>query len=148
MKIALGSDHTGFSARKKIRKMLRSLDVGYVDFGCASEDAADYPEMAYPVARAVSKGDCDQGILLCGTGIGMGIAANKVRGVRAAVCHDTFTVEMSRRHNHANILCLGARVLDDDQIVELVHVWLEAEPEGGRHQRRVDEIMELEQKEP
>ena len=148
MKIALGSDHTGFSARKKIRQILRSLDVGYVDFGCASEDAADYPDMAYPVARAVSKGDCDQGILICGTGIGMSIAANKVRGVRASVCHDAFTVEMSRRHNHANVLCLGARVIGEDQILELVHVWLESEPEGGRHQRRVDEITEIEQKEP
>lgn len=148
MKIALASDHTGFAVRKKVREMLNGLGVGYVDFGCPSEDPVDYPEMAYPVARAVSKGDCDQGILICGTGVGMGIAANKVSGVRAAVCHDEFTTEMSRRHNHANVLCLGARVLSEERILELVRIWLEAEPEGGRHERRVGKVMEIEQKDP
>ena len=148
MKIALASDHTGFAVRKKVREMRNGLGVGYVDFGCPSEDAADYPDMAYPVARAVSKGDCDQGILICGTGVGMGIAANKVNGVRAAVCHDEFTTEMSRRHNHANVLCLGARVLSEDRMLELVRTWLETEPEGGRHERRVGKVMEIEQKDP
>ena len=148
MKIALASDHTGFAVRKKVREMLNGLDVGYVDFGCASEETVDYPDMAYPVARAVSKRDCDQGILICGTGVGMGIAANKVNGVRAAVCHDEFTTEMSRKHNHANVLCLGAKVLSEDRILELVRIWLETEPEGGRHERRVGKITEIESKNP
>ena len=148
MKIALASDHTAVSVRKKVRDMLNNLGARFVDFGCLGEGPVDYPDMAYPVARAVSRGDCDQGILICGTGIGISIAANKVRGVRAALCHDEFTTEMARKHNHANVLCLGSKVLDDDQIMALVQIWLNTDPEDGRHDRRVEKVTEIEQKDP
>jgi len=144
MRIALASDHTGVAVRKKIRALLDELGVEYQDLGCTSEGPVDYPDMADRVAGAVSRKACDQGILICGTGVGMGIAANKVRGVLAAVCHDQFTTEMARKHNHANVLCLGARVLSEDEILNLVRIWLDTEPEGGRHDRRVKKILDIE----
>ena len=144
MKIALASDHTGVAVRKKIRALLDELGVEYQDLGCTSEGLVDYPDMADRVARAVSRKACDQGILICGTGVGMGIAANKVRGVLAAVCHDEFTTEMARKHNHANVLCMGARVLSEDEILRLVRIWLQTEPEGGRHERRVNKNLAIE----
>jgi len=148
MKIALASDHTGVAVRKKVRALLEEIGVDFQDLGCTSEGPVDYPDMARKVATAVSRGTCDQGILICGTGIGMAIAANKFPGVMAAVCHDQLTTEMARKHNHANVLCLGARVLSDDQLLELIRIWLKTEPEGGRHDRRVGKILEMERDSP
>ena len=144
MKIGIASDHTGVSAREKVRDLLDRLGLEYQDFGCPSEAPVDYPDMAEAVANAVSRKECDLGILICGTGVGMSIAANKVRGVLAAVCHDEFTAEMARKHNHANVLCLGARVLTEDEIARLVDIWLKTEPDGGRHERRVEKMLKIE----
>ena len=145
MKIALGSDHTGVAARKSIAELLDRLGIEYKDFGTPTEESMDYPDVAWPVAKAVADGAFDFGILLCGTGIGMSIAANKVTGVRAALCHNQVTTEMARRHNNANVLCLGARVLTVEQALQLVRIWLQNQPEGGRHERRVGKITHIEQ---
>jgi len=145
MKIALGSDHTGVDVRAKLREMLDRLGLDHEDFGCDTREAVDYPDYAMAVGRAVAEGKCDTGVLICGTGNGVGIAANKIRGVLAAVCHDEFTTEMARKHNHANVLCVGARVLSTEQILKLLEVWLQTEPEHGRHDRRVAKILRLEQ---
>ena len=147
MKIALGSDHTGVAARKMVARFLESMGIECVDFGVPTEQPADYPDVAYPVAKAVADGAVDTGILICGAGNGMGIAANKVHGVRAAVCHNEYTTEMARKHNNANVLCMGARVLPAEMILKLVKVWLESPFEGGRHERRVGKIAQIERKE-
>ncbi|HUU69436.1 MAG TPA: ribose 5-phosphate isomerase B [Planctomycetota bacterium] len=146
MKIALGSDHTGVAARKTVTRLLESLGIECVDFGVPTEEPADYPDVAYPVAKAVADHAVDSGILICGAGNGMGIAANKVPGVRAAVCHNEYTTEMARKHNNANVLCMGARVLPAEMIEKLVKVWLESSFEGGRHQRRVSKVAQIERK--
>jgi len=144
MRIAIASDHTGVAARAKVRDLLERLKIDYEDFGTDSEGAVDYPDVAARAARAVASSSCDQAILICGTGIGMSIAANKVHGVLAAVCHNEFTTRMARMHNHANVLCLGARVLSEQEMTRLVEVWLATGQEGGRHDRRVRKILELE----
>jgi ribose 5-phosphate isomerase B len=144
MKIAIGSDHRGFDVKKRIVALLHQLGHEVVDVGTQSSDSVDYPDFAFQVARAVSEGGVERGILICGTGIGMCIAANKVRGVRAAPCHDSITAEMSRRHNNANILCLSADLLGDELIDRMLRIWLETEFEGGRHARRVDKITRFE----
>jgi len=144
-RIALGADHAGFQAKESIRKYLEA--AGYVvdDAGTTSEESVDYPDFAAKVARRVQQGQDDLGILVCGTGIGMAITANKVGGVRAAVAHDALTARMSREHNDANVLALGARVLNERQIIEVTESFLSAQFAGGRHQRRVDKISELDQ---
>jgi ribose 5-phosphate isomerase B len=144
-RIALGADHAGFQAKESIRKYLEA--AGYVvdDAGTRSEESVDYPDFAAKVARRVQQGQDDLGILVCGTGIGMAMAANKVGGVRAAVAHDALTARMSREHNDANVLALGARVLNEQQIIEATESFLAAQFAGGRHQRRVDKISELDQ---
>ena len=144
MRLALASDHTGVAARAAVREVLDRLQVEYDDLGTNSEEAVDYPDIAAEAGRAVAAGTYDQAILICGTGIGMSIAANKVPGVLAAVCHDEFTTEMARKHNHANVLCLGARILKPDRLKKLVEVWLETEEEGGRHERRVRKMLDIE----
>jgi len=144
MRLALASDHTGVAARAAVRELLDRLQVQYDDLGTNSEEAVDYPDIAAEAGRAVAAGTCDQAILICGTGIGMSIAANKVPGVLAAVCHDEFTTEMARKHNHANVLCLGARILKPDRLKKLVEVWLETVEEGGRHERRVRKVLDIE----
>jgi ribose 5-phosphate isomerase B len=148
MRIAVGSDHRGYDVKRRIVSLLPKLGHEVVDLGPASADSVDYPDFAFAVAQAVSHGQVDRGILICGTGIGMCIAANKVPGVRAAPCHDSITAEMSRRHNNANILCLSADLLGDQLIERMLKIWLETEFEGGRHARRVDKItgFEAEQK--
>jgi len=142
MKIAIGSDHAGFRAKEALKASL--AQAGYVleDVGTRTEESCDYPDFAIKVADTVAKKTADKGIILCGTGIGSSIAANKVAGVRAALVHDGFTAEMSRRHNDANVLCLGARVLADERIRDLARLWLETPFDGGRHDRRVGKIME------
>jgi ribose 5-phosphate isomerase B len=144
MKIAIGSDHRGFDAKRRLGPMLRQLGHEVLDVGPDGNDSVDYPDYAFQVAKAVSEGRVERGILICGTGIGMCIAANKVKGVRAAPCHDSITVEMSRRHNDANVLCLSADLLGDELIGRIVRLWLETDFEGGRHARRVDKIKKIE----
>ncbi|NLW24131.1 MAG: ribose 5-phosphate isomerase B [Clostridia bacterium] len=144
MKVALGSDHGGFTLKEEIKKYLEEKGIEYKDFGTYSTDSCDYPDIALPVAKAVQKGEYDRGILICGTGIGIGIAANKVPGIRAALCHDTFSARASREHNNANILTMGERVIGRGLALDIVDVWLNTEFAGGRHQRRVDKIHELE----
>ncbi len=144
MKIAIGSDHRGFEVKRRIVALLRQLGHEVLDVGPASKDSVDYPDFAFRVAEAVGHGEAPRGILICGTGIGMCIAANKVPGVRAAPCHDSITAEMSRRHNDANVLCLSADLLGEELIDRMVKIWLETDFEGGRHARRVDKIVHFE----
>lgn len=144
MKLAIGSDHGGFRLKEAIKTYLLDHDYEVTDFGTESEDSCDYPDFALPVAQAVAKGEYDKGILICGTGIGIGIVANKVKGVRAALCHDTFSAEACRNHNDANILTMGERIVGEGLALKIVETFLNSEFEGGRHQRRVDKIKTLE----
>jgi ribose 5-phosphate isomerase B len=144
MKIAIGSDHRGFDAKRHLVSLLQQLGHEVLDVGPQSRDSVDYPDYAFQVARAVSEAQVERGVLICGTGIGMCIAANKVHGVRAAPCHDSITAEMSRRHNDANVLCLSADLLSEELMERMVRIWLETPFEGGRHARRVDKIVRFE----
>ncbi|RLI97635.1 MAG: ribose 5-phosphate isomerase B [Candidatus Aenigmatarchaeota archaeon] len=138
--IALGSDHAGFGLKEKIKQYLEKKGLEIKDYGCFSEESVDYPDYAEKVARAVSSNEAEKGILICGTGIGMSIAANKISGIRAAVCWDEKSAEMSRRHNDANILCIGARLIDQELALRIVDVWLSTGFDGGRHVKRVKKI--------
>jgi RpiB/LacA/LacB family sugar-phosphate isomerase len=140
MKLAIGSDHAGFILKEKIKAQLLAEGHQLSDLGCHSTDSTDYPDYGYAVSRAVAQGVCEKGILICSTGIGMSMTANKVAGIRAALCHDLFTAEMSRRHNDANVLTLGAHSVDEKLGVEIAEKWLATPFEGGRHQLRVDKI--------
>ncbi len=144
MTIAIGSDHAGYTLKERIKEFL--LDKGYevIDLGASSEESTHYPLFAREVALAVQEARAERGILVCGTGIGMSITANKFRGVRAALCLNEYMARMSRLHNDANVLCLGGRVLGEDLALSIVEVWLETPFEGGRHSRRVDLILEIE----
>ncbi len=144
MKIAIGSDHRGYDVKRRIVSLLGRLGHEVIDMGPQSSESVDYPDYAFAVARSVSGKQVDRGILICGTSIGMCIAANKVQGVRAAPCHDSITAEMSRRHNDANVLCLSADLLGGELLDRMVKIWLETEFEAGRHARRVDKIMRFE----
>ena len=144
MKIAVGSDHAGYQLKLAAIRLLMDKRLDFVDVGCNSTDSCDYPDYARKVADLVAEGTCDLGLLFCGTGIGMSIAANKVRKIRAAVCSDTFSARAAREHNDANILCVGERVVGPGLAMELVDVFLEAKFLGGKHQRRVDKIMSIE----
>jgi len=143
-KVAVGSDHGGWRLKKEIIEYLAARQIPYRDFGTGSEESCDYPDYALAVARAVAGGDFERGILICGTGIGMAIAANKVPGIRAALCHDTFSARASREHNDANILTLGQRVVGPGLALLIVETWLNAEFTGGRHARRLAKIKDLE----
>jgi ribose 5-phosphate isomerase B len=144
MRIAVGCDHRGFPIRTKLIQLLEGLGHEVVDVGTQSDDPVDYPDIAAAVARKVSRGEVQRGILVCGTGLGMCIAANKVPGVRAAPCHDDLTAEISRRHNDLNVLCLSADLLGARLIDRLVEIWLTTPFEGGRHARRVEKIAAME----
>jgi ribose 5-phosphate isomerase B len=146
MRIAVGSDHRGFAAKTKLVELLKRQKQEVVDAGPSTTESVDYPDIAAIVARQVSEGTVDRGILICGTGIGMCVAANKFPGVRAAPCHDDLTAEMSRRHNDLNVLCLSADMLGEKLIDRMVEIWLKTEFEGGRHARRVGKIVEIEHK--
>lgn len=148
MKLAIASDHAGYGLKNRILRYLSEKKVNAVDFGTDGRDSVDYPDYAIQVAEAVSKGNLDRGILICGTGIGMSITANKFPGVRAALCHNAVTAETSRRHNDANVLVLGERVLDEETAVQIVRIWLETDFEAGRHQRRLDKIRAIEKTHP
>ena len=144
MRIAIGSDHRGFEAKRRLVSYLSDMGHEVTDVGANDNESIDYPDLAFPVATRVSSGQVDRGILICGSGIGMCIAANKVKGVRAAPCHDSITAEMSRRHNDANVLCLSADLLGEQLIDRMVRIWLETDFEGGRHARRVEKITKFE----
>lgn len=145
MKIAIGSDHAGFSLKKAITQHLGEKGYKYHDFGAYSPESVDYPDQAEKVALAVAGGEFDLGILICGTGIGVSISANKIKGIRAALCGDVFSARMARAHNDSNILALGARVLGEGLALEIVDVYLTEKFIGERHQRRVDKMMRLEE---
>ncbi|MDD4080787.1 MAG: ribose 5-phosphate isomerase B [Eubacteriales bacterium] len=142
--IALGSDHAGLPLKLEIIKLLKERGIAYEDFGTYTMESCDYPVYAKKAAEAVADGRCQKGLVFCGTGIGVGITANKVHGVRCAICSDCYSAVMSRSHNDCNMLALGARVLGVDLAKMIVSMWLDAGFEGGRHQRRVDLIMETE----
>lgn len=146
MRIALACDHGGLKLKEHIAAYFRECGVEYKDFGTFSADPVDYPDIALIVAEAVQKGDFDQGVLCCGTGIGVAIAANKVPGIRAAQCHETFSARAAREHNDANILTMGERVIGCGLARDIVKVWLEAQFQGGRHAARVNKISLIEQK--
>lgn len=143
MKIALAADHAGFEEKEKIKKTLDELGVEYEDMGTNSCDSVDYPDFAHKVGEAVANGDVDQGLLLCGSGTGMAIAANKVHGVRAAVAWNEDIARLARTHNNANVLALAARFTAPDEMDKIVRAWFAAKFEGGRHTKRVDKIEEL-----
>lgn len=143
MKIALGSDHAGFQLKESMKRHLDSRNLEYTDFGVFSMDSSNYPEYAYKVANTIFQKNHDRGILICGTGIGMCITANKIKGVRAALAHDINTAQLSRLHNDANVLCLGGRELKESVAMDIVDVWLNTSFEGGRHQKRIDLINKL-----
>lgn len=142
--IAIGCDHGGLDLMNKIIENFKSKDISYKCFGVFEKQSVDYPDIALPVAKSVQSKECELGILVCGTGIGMSIAANKVNGIRAAACSDHFSVKYTRAHNDANILCLGGRVIGDLFALELVNIFLNTEYEGGRHQKRIDKISNIE----
>ena len=144
MNVAVGSDHRGFAAKERIKRFVESRGLEVTDFGCQSDESCDYPDAAIPAAQAVISGQCDRAILCCGTGIGMSISANKVKGVRASLCHDAVTAEMARRHNDANVLCLPADLISESIIEGVVEVWLNTPFDAGRHERRIDKISAYE----
>ncbi|MBP2627167.1 MAG: ribose 5-phosphate isomerase [Firmicutes bacterium] len=144
MIVAIGSDHGGFNLKEEIKKMLTQQNVEFRDFGTHSAEAIDYPEIASKIGQAVVSGECTRGIIICGTGIGVSIAANKIKGIRAALCHDEFSAQMSREHNDANILTMGERVIGAGLACMIVATWLKTDFAGGRHGRRVDKISQLE----
>lgn len=144
--IALGSDHGGYELKEEIKRYLEENGYEVKDFGTFSEESVDYPDIAEEVAKAIVSGQCDRGVLCCGTGIGISIAANKVPGIRAANCSDEYSARMAKEHNNANVLCLGGRVVGKGLAIMIVEEWLNAEFQGGRHQRRIDKITELERK--
>jgi ribose 5-phosphate isomerase B len=142
VKIVLAADHGGFELKEIIKKSLLQAGREVVDVGCSSSDSVDYPDYAEKAVSTMVTGDCERGILVCGTGIGMSIAANRHKKIRAANCFDIDTAKLSREHNNANILCLGARVLEIDKAIQMVMAWLETEFSGGRHQKRVAKFSE------
>jgi len=147
IKIALAADHAGYEEKEKVKKTLDALGVQYDDLGTVSTESVDYPDYARKVGEAVARGDYEQGVLVCGSGTGMAIAANKVPGIRAAVAWNEEIARLAREHNDANVLSLAARFTPDDQIDKIVRAWFGAHFDGGRHQRRVDKIIEIEKEE-
>jgi len=145
MKVAVASDHRGVAFRRRLKDLLAEQGFEVVDFGAEGSESVDYPDYAAKVARAVAAGEVDRGVIACATGIGMSLAANKVRGVRAALVHDTFTAERSRAHNDANVLCLGAEVVAEEALPDILRAWFNTPFEGGRHRRRIEKIARLEQ---
>lgn len=143
-KIALGADHAGFEEKEKIKKTLDEIGVEYEDLGTYSTDSVDYPDFAQKVGEAVASGEVEQGIIVCGSGIGIAIAANKIHGVRAAQAWNEETAKLARQHNDANVLSIGARVIPEEEIPKIVKAWFSTDFEGGRHEKRVEKITALE----
>ena len=147
MKIAIGCDHGGFELKEAVRGSLKEQGVEVEDFGTFSAESVDYAPIAAKVARSVAGGQADRGIIICSTGLGVCMAANKVKGIRAATCTDLFCAEMTRRHNNANVLCMGGKVVETSTALQMVEVFLNTEFDGGRHQRRIDQIAQVEAEE-
>lgn len=143
MKIAIGADHAGYLLKEETKKFLDSKGIPFTDFGTFKIDSSDYPEFAYKVSNAISTEDFDRGILICGTGIGMSITANKIKDIRAAVANSEEAAKLSRLHNDSNVLCLGSRVIDKEQALKIVEIWINTSFEGGRHQKRTKLITQL-----
>lgn len=146
MKIAIGSDHAGFELKSEIIILLKEMGIECIDFGTNGPQSVDYPDFGEKVSMAVSKGEMDRGILICGTGIGMSIVANKFPNIRASLCNDLFTAKMSRLHNDANILVIGGRIVGKDLAKEIVRVWFSTDFEGGRHLIRLEKIKKIEER--
>ena len=144
--IAIGSDHGGYLLKEELKKHLEEKGIEFKDFGTDSAASCDYPVYAEKVCRAIQSGECEKGILICGTGIGMSMCANKCKGIRAALCGDHFSAEFTRKHNDANVLCMGARTIGPGVALQLADIFLTTEFEGGRHEQRVSMMMELENK--
>ena len=144
MKLTIAADHRGFQAKERMKAFLSELGHETTDFGTDSTKPCDYPDMAYPAVKAVSEGKAERAILFCGTGIGMSIAANKVRGIRAALCHDEVSTDMARRHNDARVLCLPADLLGEKQMTKIIRIFLETPFDGGRHLRRINKLTKIE----
>ncbi len=145
MKIAVGNDHRGLMAMEQVKAIIAQLKHECVDFGSNSDQPVDYPDVAYQAAKAVSDNEADRAILICGTGIGMSITANKIKGVRAALCFDELNAQVSRHHNDANVLCLAGDLLGASMLRKIVETWLSTDFSGGRHQRRVNKIKAIEE---
>lgn len=145
MRIAIGSDHAGFQLKQALVDALKEKGHSYEDFGCHDTSPVDYPDIGVAVAKAVAQGQFQCGVLICGTGIGMCIAANKVKGIRAALCHDTFCARMSREHNDANVLCLGARAIGQGVAQDILQAFLSSQFQGGRHATRVEKLNRLDE---
>ena len=148
MKIAIGADHAGFEVKEKIKRQLAEMNMEVADLGTNTSDSVDYPDFGAAVGRFVAEGKAEQGIVVCGSGIGIALAANKIRGVRAAQAWNAETARLARQHNDANVLSIGARVVAEEEIPKIVAAWLDAEFEGGRHAGRVAKITELESELP
>ena len=146
MKIAVACDHGGLNLKNAVLKYLTENGYQYVDFGTTTFDSCDYPDFALPASEAVASGECDKGIIICSTGIGVSMVANKVPGIRCAHCHDGYSAEFTRRHNDANVLAMGEKVVGEGYALKIVETFLTTEFEGGRHQRRVDKITAVEKK--
>ena len=145
MIIAIGSDHGGYRLKEEVKKYLEDKDIEFVDFGCESEQSVDYPDIAAKVSKAVQSKKCDQGILICRSGIGMSIVANKFKGIRCALCHNEYTAKYARLHNDANILAMGADDLTTNEAICILRMWFATEFEGGRHIERLELIKEIEE---
>ena len=143
MKIAIGSDHAGYDGKELAKQVLGSLGVEILDKGTSGPESVDYPDFGAAVGRAVASGEAERGVLMCGSGIGISMAANKVPGVRAALCWNEETARLARRHNDANVLCIGARLVEPDEAARIIRAFFETDFEGGRHQQRVDKLAEL-----
>lgn len=144
MKVAIASDHGGMNIRKEIISLMEEMNIEYVDLGCECNTSVDYPDYAIPVAKKVARGEAERGILICGTGIGMSIAANKVKGIRCALVHDMFSAKATREHNNTNILAMGERVIGPGLARDIAKIWLTTPFEGGRHENRVNKIITYE----
>jgi ribose 5-phosphate isomerase B len=144
MRVAIGSDHRGFEAKEHIKRVLMQMGHEVTDYGTNNDSSTDYPDYAIPVCQAIQAGKAERGLLLCGSGIGMSMVANKMKGIRAALCHDELTSEMSRRHNDANVLCLASDLLGDELMRRVVEIWMVTAFDAGRHERRVKKIMKVE----
>lgn len=142
--LAIGSDHGGFELKEAVKCYLDEHNIKYIDFGTYNTDSVDYTEFALKVSKAIINKECENGILCCGTGIGISIAANKVRGIRASVCTNEYCAEMARRHNNANILCMGGRVISKEEAIKITDKFLNTSFDGGRHERRIAQITEIE----
>ena len=144
MKISLGADHGAYELKEAVKKHLDEKGIEYIDFGCFSKESVDYPKYAFVAANAVAKGECDFGILCCTTGIGVSMTANKIKGIRAAVCTNEMLAEMTRKHNDANVICLGQKVVSEELALRMIDIFLSTGFDGGRHSRRLDLITDIE----